>query len=210
MQRVVFYLKRRIDLPQPLFFDWWLGQHRALGEQLPGLRQYTISLVAADEQEGPFDGMAELWFDDLAAADAAFASPVGQAAHADADAHVARLARLNLMEHTIIDHPAPPRCKFTAGLKRRADMSREAFAQWWLERHVPYVKKFPEVRKYRVSLVESGPETVVDGLAEVWFDDLATLRRVTTSAVVKEAQRHSTAHSSDRIRLCVEEHRIRP
>jgi uncharacterized protein (TIGR02118 family) len=210
MQRVVFYLKRRTDLPKPRFFDWWLGLHRTLAEQLPGLRQYTISPAAADEQEGPFDGMAELWFDDLAAADAAFASPVGQAARADADAHVARLERLNLTEHTIIDHPAPPCCKFAAGLKRRADMSREAFAQWWLERHVPYVKKFPEVRKYRVSLVESGPETVVDGLAEVWFDDMATLRRVTASAVVKEAQQHSVAHTSDRIRLFVEEHRIRP
>ncbi len=71
------------------------------------------------------------------------------------------------------------------------------------------MKKFPEVRKYRVSLVESGPETIVDGLAEVWFDDMATLRRVTASEVVKEAQRHSVAHTSDRIRLFVEEHRIR-
>jgi len=209
MQRVVIYLKRRTDLPQPLFFNWWLGQHRALAEQLPGLRQYIISLVAADVQESPFDGMAELWFDDLAAAKTAFASPAGQAACADAETHVARLERLNLTEHTIIDHPTPPICKFAAGLKRRADMSREAFAQWWLERHVPYVKKFPEVRKYRVSLVESGPETIVDGLAEVWFDDMATLRRVTASEVVKEAQRHSVAHSSDRIRLFVEEHRIR-
>ena len=208
MQRVVIYLKRRADLPQPLFFDWWLGQHRALAEQLPGLRQYTISL-AADAQEGPFDGMAELWFDDLAAADAAFASPAGQTARADADAHVARRERLNLTEHTIIDHPAPPRFKYTAGLKRRADMSREAFAHWWLERHVPYVKQFPDVWKYRVSLVEAGPETVVDGLAEVWFDDMATLRRVTASEVVKEAQRHSVAHTSDRLRLVVEEHRIR-
>jgi hypothetical protein len=59
MQRVVIYLKRRTDLLQPVFFDWWLGQHKALAEQLPGLRQYTISL-AADAQEGPFDGMAEL------------------------------------------------------------------------------------------------------------------------------------------------------
>ena len=208
MQRVVIYLKRRTDLPQSLFFDWWLGQHSPLAEQLPGLRQYIISLTA-DEQEGPFDGMAELWFDDLAAADAAFASPAGQAARADAEAHVARRERLNLTEHTIIDHPAPPHFKFAAGLKRRADMSREAFAQWWLERHVPYVKRFPAVRKYRVSLVESGPETVVDGLAEVWFDDMATLRRVTASAVVKEAQQHSVAHTSDRVRLFVEEHRIR-
>jgi uncharacterized protein (TIGR02118 family) len=207
VQRVVFYLKRRTDLCQPLFFAWWLGQHRALAEQLPGLRQYTISL-AADAQDGPFDGMAELWFDGLAAADVAFASPAGQAAHADADTHVVRRERLNLTEHTIIDHPTPPRFKYTAGLKRRADMSREAFAHWWLERHVPYVKRFPAVRKYRVSLVESGPETVVDGLAEVWFDDMATLRRVTASEVVKEAQRHSVAHTSDRIRLVVEEHRI--
>jgi len=208
MQRIIIYLKLRANLARPAFFDWWLGQHRALAEQLPGLRQYVISL-AADEQEGPFDGMAELWFDDLATAEAAFASPAGQAARADAEAHVARRERLNLTEHTIIDHPAPPRFKFAAGLKRRAEMSREAFAHWWLERHVPYVKKFPAVRKYRVSLVESGPETIVDGLAEVWFDDMATLRRITASAVVKEAQQHSVAHTSDRIRLFVEEHRIR-
>ena len=135
---------------------------------------------------------------------------VGQFARADAAAHVSRQERLNLTEHTIIDHPAPPRFKFAAGLKRRADMSREAFARWWLERHVPYVKQFPAVRKYRVSLVDSGPETVVDGLAEVWFDDVATLRLVTASEVVKEAQQHSVAHTSDRIRLFVEEHRIRP
>jgi hypothetical protein len=36
-----------------------------------------------------------------------------------------------------------------------------------------------------------------------------TLRRVTSSAVVKEAQKHSVAHTRDRIRLFVEEHRIR-
>jgi uncharacterized protein (TIGR02118 family) len=208
MQRVVIYLKRRADLPQPVFFDWWLGQHRALAEQLPGLRRYIISL-AADAPDGPFDGMAELWFDDLAAADAAFASPAGETARTDADARVARRERLNLAEHMIIDHPAPPRFKYTAGLKRRADMTREAFAHWWLERHVPYVKRFPAVRKYRVSLVESGPESFVDGVAEVWFDDMATLRRVTASEMVKEAQRHSVAHTSDRLRLVMEEHRIR-
>jgi uncharacterized protein (TIGR02118 family) len=208
MQRVVIYLKRRMDLTQPHFFDWWLGQHRALAEQLPGLHQYTISL-AVEAQDGPFDGMAELWFDDSAAAEAAFASSAGQAARADADAHVARRERLNLTEHTIIDHPSPPRFKYTAGLKRRTDMSREAFAHWWLERHVPYVKQFPALRKYRVSLVESGSETIVDGLAEVWFGDMATLRRVTASEVVKVAQQHSVAHTSERIRLVVEEHRIR-
>src|SRR5262245_6101514 len=208
MQRAVIYLKRRADLARPVFFDWWLHHHGALAAQLPGLQQYIISL-AADEPEGPFDGMAELWFDDLAAAEAAFASAEGQAARADTAAHVSRRERLYLTEHTISDHPAPPRFKFAAGLKRRPDMSRGAFGQWWLERHVPYVKKFPEVRKYRVSLVEAGPETIVDGLAEVWFNDMEALKRVTVSEVVKEAQRHSVAHTSDRIRLILEEHRVR-
>jgi len=208
MQRFVFYLKRRTDLARSVFFDWWLHHHGALAAQLPRLHRYIISLTA-DEQEGPFDGMAELWFDDLAAAEAAFSSAMGQAVRVDADAHVSRLERLCLTEHTIIDHPTPPRFKFTAGLKRRTDMSREAFGHWWLERHVPYVKKFPDIRKYCVSLVEAGPETIADGIAEVWFDDLATLRRVTASEVVQEAQRHSVAHTSDRIRLFLEEHRIR-
>jgi uncharacterized protein (TIGR02118 family) len=208
MQRIVIYLKRRPPLLRSDFFAWWLGPHRALAEQLPGLRHYIISL-AADEQEGPFDGMAELWFADLAAAEAAFASPAGRTASADAAAYVSRRERLDLTEHTIIDHAAPPPIKFAAGLKRRADMGREEFGNWWLERHVPYVKKFPEVRKYRVSLVEAGPESIVDGLAEVWFDDLPTLQRVTASDVVKEAQKHSVAHSSDRVRLFVTEHRMR-
>jgi hypothetical protein len=48
--------------------------------------------------------------------------------------------------------------------------------------------------------VESCPETVVDGRAEVWFDDMATLQHVRASEVVKEAQRHSVAHTSQRIR----------
>ena len=209
MQRIVIYLKRRADLMQPEFFDWWLGPHRALAEQIPGLRQYTISL-AATGPDSPFDGMAELWYDDPAAAEAAMTSPAGLAARDDAQAHTAQRELLRLTEHPIIDHPDPPRFKFAAGLKRQVEqMSREEFGRWWLERHTPYVKRFPDLRKYRVSLVESGPESVVDGLAEVWFDDLATLQRVTAGEVVKEAQRHSVAHSSDRIRLVVEEHRVR-
>jgi len=207
MQRLVVYLKRRPELSRGAFHDWWLGPHRELAEQLPGLRRYIISLVLGTG-DGPFDGMAELWFDDRAALDAAYASEASAAARADSDAHVARREWLDLTEHVILDNPAPPPVKFAAGLKRRADMSREEFGRWWLERHVPYVRKFPDVRRYRVSLVESGPESIVDGIAEVWFDDFESLLRVTSSPVVKEAQKHSVAHTSDRVRLFLQEHRI--
>jgi hypothetical protein len=59
MPRLVVYLKRHADLTRPVFYGWWLGQHRELAEQLPGLRRYILSL-AAETQAGPFDGMAEL------------------------------------------------------------------------------------------------------------------------------------------------------
>lgn len=207
MRRVVVYLKRRPELSRAAFHDWWLGPHRELAERLPGLRHYIISLNIGEE-DGLFDGMAELWFDDRASVEAAYSGETARLARADSDAHVARREWLYLTEHNIVDNASPPPVKFAAGLKRRPETSREEFGRWWLERHVPYVRKFPDIRKYRVSLVDAGPETIVDGIAEVWFDDLETLLRVTSSDVVKEAQKHSVAHTSDRVRLFLEEHRI--
>ena len=101
MQRVVLYLKRRTDLPRALFFDWWLGQHRALVEQLPGLRQYIISLAVADEQEGPFDGLAEVWFDDMATLRCVTASEVVKEAQQHSVAHTSDRIRLFVEEHRI-------------------------------------------------------------------------------------------------------------
>ena len=100
MQRVVIYLRRRTDLPQPVFFNWWLDQHRSLAEQLPGLRQYVISL-AADAQDGPFDGMAELWFDDMATLRRVTASEVVKEAQQHSVAHTSDRIRLVVEEHRI-------------------------------------------------------------------------------------------------------------
>ena len=153
MQRVVIYLKRRADLLQPVFFDWWLGQQDT-GRAAPWAAS-VHHLARRRRAGGALDGMAELWFDDLAAG-AAFAS---QQARQHAPTPTPRRSTRAPEPDGAYDYrpSRATRFKYTAGLKRRADMSREAFAQWWLERHVPYVKPFPNVRKYRVSLIESGP-----------------------------------------------------
>jgi len=41
-------------------------------------------------------------------------------------------------------------------LRRPASWSRERFHRWWLDEHVAYGKKLPDLRKYRVCLV-TGP-----------------------------------------------------
>jgi len=90
--------------------------------------------------------MAELWFDDLEAADAAFASPVGQTTRADADAHVSRLERLHLTSTRSSTIPRRPASSSPRASKRRADMSREAFGHWWLEAPRALRQEIPRCR----------------------------------------------------------------
>lgn len=207
MLKAMYFLRRREGLERRAFFDWWLGPHRELAVGLPGLRRYTISLEA-DGQDGEFDGVAELWFDDQRAFDAAMAGEVGAAAHEDAHNFTSRIEGLHLVEHKFVDTGEAAPFKLVAALKRRADLSRAAFKEWWLERHAPLVVVFPELRRYQVDLVEAGPEGFADGVAEVSFADLGTLKRITSSQQVKDAQQDSVDHTVARYRLLVEEHPI--
>ena len=203
MHKNLLLLRRRPDLERAAFLAWWLERHARRVERLQGLRRYTASVEAAGE-EAPFDGVAELWFDDPDAAAAAWRSEAGHEIDADMHAHASRVERLNVIEHPFVDR-SPARFKLIAALKRRDDLSRPEFARWWLERHAPLVVVFPELLRYRVNIVAAGPECFVDGVAEVGFADLETLMRITSTAQVKGVQRDSQLHTSARYRLLAKE-----
>ena len=199
MYRIMSFLKRRADLERAAFFDWWLSQHAPLASKVPGLNRYTISLAATPE-DTTFDGVAELWFDDAEA---------GKMTRADGAAHTARIERLHVQEYPFVDTGSMPRFKLVAALKRRADFDRAAFKTWWLDKHAPLVLEFPELARYQVNLVPEGEEEgMADGVAEVCFNDLETLRRIIFSQQVKTVQQDSVAHSSAINRLLVQEHPI--
>lgn len=66
------------------FVAHWLEVHSAIAVKVPGLRKYVINPIDREQYpDSPIDGFSELWFDSLEAAEAAFASPVGQEAFAD-------------------------------------------------------------------------------------------------------------------------------
>lgn len=205
MRKIIIFLKRRSDLDRPAFFNWWLNDQRRLVEKISGLRHYTISLEA-DGEDDMFDGLAELWFDNAQAAKVSLASPEGQGAITNIQAHISRFERVDLVEHQFVDTGQPAPCKLVAALKRRSDLTRAAFKSWWLDQHAPLVVAFPELRRYQVDLVEDGPEGFADGIAEVSFADLETLKRITSSQQVKNAQEDSRLHSEARYRMFVEEH----
>lgn len=68
------------------FSRYWREVHGPIGRRIPGLRRLIQSHSVPDPRDmapPDFDGMAELWFDDMAALEAAKRSPEWQASSAD-------------------------------------------------------------------------------------------------------------------------------
>ncbi|MHC2635166.1 uncharacterized protein (TIGR02118 family) [Bradyrhizobium liaoningense] len=77
MIKLICLIQRPDDCGRAEFREWWLGHHATVAAKLPGLRKYTIS-ITENRESVSYDGVAELWFDDVQAMEAAFASPQGQ------------------------------------------------------------------------------------------------------------------------------------
>lgn len=100
MFKAMILLKRKAGSSREGFAEWWLGQHRPLAEQLPGLRRAVFNLV--DEASADIsDGIAELWFNSQADFEAAYASDIGKTVAGDSRANVGERIRLLVTEHVI-------------------------------------------------------------------------------------------------------------
>ncbi len=103
MIKLISLMKRAEGMSREDFARWAVEDHAPIGRQMPGIRQYRVNVVPPDQPEGEFDGVFELWFDDVAALEAAFASPVGVKAREDALAHASRRVHLRTQEHVIVE-----------------------------------------------------------------------------------------------------------
>lgn len=104
MVKIVWLLKRAEHLTQEEFEEWWLERHVPIARAAPGLRRYVVNLPREDSLAGKpatecsWDGVAEQWFDDEEALNAAYGRPVASDVRADTMAHVSRLERLIVRE----------------------------------------------------------------------------------------------------------------
>jgi uncharacterized protein (TIGR02118 family) len=78
---------------------WYWDEHVPLAKRLPGLRRYTTTLVHRTALGQPLFRIAEQYFDDLGALDAAINSEVGVALAADATPWVSDLGLYATVEH---------------------------------------------------------------------------------------------------------------
>jgi len=83
--KVLAVIYKRLDMSRDEFVRYWRQVHAPLAKQMPGVRRYIINptLEAFGPGAPPLDGVAELWFDDAAAARSAFASAAGRATTED-------------------------------------------------------------------------------------------------------------------------------
>lgn len=107
MIKRVSLLRRHAHLSVAEFFAHWSGPHVAIVRQLPGLRGLRLGPVQSwSPQAAAWDGLGEVWFETIAAAEAAFASePCRSLLIEDRKLFIAELQSCFVTEHTIV---APP------------------------------------------------------------------------------------------------------
>lgn len=68
MVKVVYCITKRAGMPDQEFFRYWKDVHGPIGARIPGLRKLVQShhlAIANDPCIHGYDGVAELWFDNL-------------------------------------------------------------------------------------------------------------------------------------------------
>jgi hypothetical protein len=111
MIKVMWFLKRAEHMSLEEFRRWWLEEHcfDVARAQAPYLKRYLVNVRTQNDDlagrpatESEWDGVAEQWFEDEAAFNAAYGRP--SPTRADTLAHTSRLERLIVEECEI-----PPR-----------------------------------------------------------------------------------------------------
>jgi uncharacterized protein (TIGR02118 family) len=86
MVKLVYCFKKSPTMSHSEFSEYWENVHGPIGARIPGLRKLVQSVVLEPHpgHKAPdYDGMAELWFDDVAALMAARESVEWAASSAD-------------------------------------------------------------------------------------------------------------------------------
>jgi uncharacterized protein (TIGR02118 family) len=107
MVKIVYCISKLPHLSNEEFHRYWREVHGPIAGRIPGCRKYVQSHTihrALNGREPSFDGVAELWFDDRAALEAAMATREAAAPLEDEPKFIdhSRVASLIAEEHHVI------------------------------------------------------------------------------------------------------------
>jgi len=109
MIKSISLLTRKVGLSHEEFVKHWLEVHAPLAYAVPGLRRYVQSHIGGERTRPDIpttdvevDGIAETWYDDLAAMERANASAEAKALHADGGLFIGGIKSFITEEKVII------------------------------------------------------------------------------------------------------------
>jgi uncharacterized protein (TIGR02118 family) len=115
MIKLVYCITKKASLTDEEFFQYWKNVHGPIGARIPGLRKLVQSrrvIVRGDKRPSDYDGMAELWFDDVEALVAARQSSEWKAATEDED---------NFIDHSRVAYFVSEECVIANELNKKDD-----------------------------------------------------------------------------------------
>jgi len=103
MFKLIILLKKKSTLTEEQFAEYWVETHAPLAKKMPGLRRYVVNVVTPPPNREPeYDGVVELWFDNVTDMKKAFNSPEGQATQNDTERFTTGRTVMYVDEHLII------------------------------------------------------------------------------------------------------------
>jgi uncharacterized protein (TIGR02118 family) len=110
MIKLVYCITKKAGLTDEEFFRYWENIHGPIGVRIPRLRKLVQShrvTVPGDERQPDYDGIAELWFDNVGALLAARQSQEWKASTEDEKNFIDhdKVAYFVSEEHIILDEP---------------------------------------------------------------------------------------------------------
>jgi uncharacterized protein (TIGR02118 family) len=193
-QKLSFLLRRRPELTREQFQRIWREEHAPFVQEradLIGCKRYVqmhtdLDAEARPGRPEPFDGVAELWFDPALRVGSPDEQRRAIEELIEDERRFIDLAASPLWmaeERPVIERGSGAR-RLTYALRRRPELSREAFQQYWWDKHGPLVKQHAAPRTRRYVQVhtnadagdfpgrhERGAPEPYDGIALLWYDD---------------------------------------
>jgi uncharacterized protein (TIGR02118 family) len=182
-------LVRKEGMSHGEFVEHWQTTHTPIARDIEGVVRYH-QVLPTEPEHAEFDGIAELYFEDLEALHDALGSPgsrdydpekpIAAKAREDVDNFLAIDQRPRFIgEETVqkdeVDGDTDGLYKHSAFLVRQEGMSHEEFVDYWQTNHTPIAREIDGVVRYTTVLPADPEHAEFDGVAELYFEDLEKL-----------------------------------
>ena len=107
MMKLIALVVKKPDLSLEQFQHYWLETHTLFSTKIEGLRGYRINIaIAGEPHTAPYDGSAELWWDNPEAFRSGNASAAGLIAGDDTCHFAERVTFIYTKEHIVVTDPS--------------------------------------------------------------------------------------------------------